>query len=162
MRSPRRDLATGVAALASALAVVAGLTAPDAPAAPGSPSRAVLVEVNRVRAEHGLRPLRFDRRLAGATRRHVGDLLRRNVFEHGDVTGRLRRSGARGPLFSENLAWGTGGLGARAVVQMWLDSPPHRRNLLRPGWRRAGIGIADGAFSGYAQARVIGAAFAGA
>lgn len=149
--------------MASAVAVTAlcALVAPSAPSAAGSGPYAVLEEVNRVRAEHGLRPLQRDPRLARAARRHVNDLLRRNVFEHGDVEGRLRGVGAQGPLFGENLAWGPGSLGAGRIVRLWMESSPHRRILLRPGWRRIGIGIADGTFSGYPGSRVVAADFAG-
>ncbi|MFT6628335.1 MAG: hypothetical protein ACJA1R_001596 [Flavobacteriales bacterium] len=36
---------------------------------------------------------------------------------------------------------------AEAAVQGWMDSPPHRQNLLNPSWRTAAIGVyvdADG------------------
>lgn len=160
MRSPRAHFSLLVVTLVAGLACA--LVSPAEPAAAASPAEAVLAEVNRVRAGHGLRPLRRDGRLAQATQRHVGELMRRNVFEHGDLAGRLRRAGAAGPRFGENLAWGGGSLAARRVVELWLNSPPHRRNLLRPGWRRVGIGVADGPFSGLSRARVVGAAFAGA
>ena len=68
--------------------------------------------------------------------------------------------GARGPVFGENLAWGTG-VTAQWVVDRWLASPSHRAVLLRPGFRRVGIGIAFGAFAGHGSAAVVTADFAG-
>jgi uncharacterized protein YkwD len=135
--------------------------ATPAPAGLQGEANGVLAEMNAIRARHGLRPLRSDARLARASRAHVLDLLARNVFEHGDVFGRLRRSGAPGPLFGENLAMGPSSDGPRQFVRMWMNSPPHRRNLLRPGWRRVGIGLAVGPFSGMASAEIVAAAFAG-
>ena len=44
---------------------------------------------------------------------------------------------------------------------MWLNSPPHRKNLLRAGFRRVGVGAMMGTFSGTGGARVVTADFAG-
>ena len=30
---------------------------------------------------------------------------------------------------------------ARAVVEQWMDSPGHRANILKPGYRRIGVGV---------------------
>ena len=42
-----------------------------------------------------------------------------------------------------------------------MSSPGHRANLLRPGFRRIGIGALVGRFSGYSGATVVTADFAG-
>ena len=42
-----------------------------------------------------------------------------------------------------------------------MKSPPHRRNLLRPGFRRVGVGAMMATFSGASGARVVTADFAG-
>jgi uncharacterized protein YkwD len=118
--------------------------------------------VNGVRAAHGLRPLAVDRRLVRVARSHSSTLLRRDVLTHGDFGTRVRLSGARGPRFGENLAWGTGRYAsARSVVRAWLRSPGHRRNLLRPGFRRIGLGAVTGRFGGHSGATVVTADFAG-
>jgi uncharacterized protein YkwD len=44
---------------------------------------------------------------------------------------------------------------------MWMASPGHRANLLRPGWTRIGLGARVGNFMGYDGAVVITADFAG-
>jgi uncharacterized protein YkwD len=62
----------------------------------------------------------------------------------------------------ENLAWGTGSLGgAHAIVAAWLASPEHRANLLRPSFRRVGVGDVAGTFQGHSGAHVVTADFAG-
>ena len=139
------------------------LVAAPATAAPmSSGERSVLAEMNRVRAQHGLAPLRFDASLQRAARAHTRSMVSRNVFTHGDFASRMRRFGARGPFLAENLAWGSGSASTpRALVQMWLNSPPHRRNLLRPGFRRVGVGAMMATFSGASGARVVTADFAG-
>jgi uncharacterized protein YkwD len=42
---------------------------------------------------------------------------------------------------------------------MWLASPDHRANLLKPDYRRIGIGVAYGTFHGNDGAAVIAADF---
>jgi uncharacterized protein YkwD len=122
----------------------------------------LLEAVNEVRAAHRLRPLQVDTTLVRAARDYSATLIRRDVFTHGSVGLRLARYGARGPLYGENLAWGTGRKAtARAIVRSWMASPGHRANLLRPGWTRVGIGSRVGTFLGYGGATVVTADFAG-
>ena len=37
---------------------------------------------------------------------------------------------------------------ANEAIQVWLDSPPHRQNMLDPTWREVGIGSLHAAFGG--------------
>ena len=138
------------------------LTSTAGAAARAKHEASLLAVVNGVRADHGLRPLAVDTRLTRAARGHSATLLRRGVLAHGSFSVRLRRSGARGPRFGENLAWGTRRYAsADAIVRSWLASPGHRANLLRPGFRRIGIGALAGRFAGYRGATVVTADFAG-
>jgi len=124
--------------------------------------RTMLGSVNRMRAAHNLRPLRIDPTLVRAARDYSATLILRDVFTHGALGPRLQSYGARGPLFGENLAWGTGERAtARAFLRGWMASPGHRAILLRPGWTRIGIGARRGTFLGYAGATVVTADFAG-
>lgn len=118
-----------------------------------------LQAVNATRVSHGLQPLHFDADLGCAARSHTLEMLHANVFDHGDFSGRMSAFHLHGTL-GENLAWGSGPYGrAQTIVQMWLASPDHRANLLRPGFRRIGLGIASGAFQGQAGAIVVTADF---
>jgi uncharacterized protein YkwD len=125
-----------------------------------SSEASLLQSMNAVRTSHGLAPLRVDVRLLRAARGHTADMLRRQYFAHGSVAGRALAHGARGPVFGEDLAWGTG-VTAQWVVEQWLASPAHRAVLLRPGFRRVGIGISFGTFAGHGGAAVVTADFAG-
>jgi uncharacterized protein YkwD len=120
----------------------------------------LLRTMNSVRAARGLAPLRVDYRLVRAARGHSADMIRRQYFAHGSIASRAVAAGARGPLFGEDLAWGTG-VTAQWVVDKWLASPSHRAVLLRPGFRRVGIGIRFGTFIGHGGAAVVTADFAG-
>jgi Uncharacterized protein with SCP/PR1 domains len=122
----------------------------------------MLQAMNGVRQSHGLVPLRIDLRLQRAACRHSSAMLRTDTFSHGAFAARIRRAGVRARRVGENLAWGVGALSeAHAIVNAWLASPEHRANLLRPGYRTAGVGIRVGSFGGYAAASLITADFAG-
>src|SRR6476646_5971760 len=120
----------------------------------------LLQTMNSVRTSHGLAPLRLDVRLLRAARGHSADMMNRQYFAHGAVAARALAQRARGPVYGEDLAWGTG-VTAQSVVKNWLASPRHRAVLLRPGFRRIGIGIAFGTFVGHGGAAVVTADFAG-
>jgi uncharacterized protein YkwD len=120
----------------------------------------LLQTMNSVRASYGLAALRVDVRLVRAARGHSADMVRRQYFAHGAVAGRVLAAGARGPRFGEDLAWSTV-LTAQWVVTTWLNSPTHRAVLLRPGFKRVGIGISYGPFAGHGGAGVVTADFAG-
>ena len=125
--------------------------------------RELLAEMNRVRAKHGLRPLQIDARLQQAARSHSHDMIRRTYFAHGSLVDRLRRFEFRleGRTVGENLAWGAGRLGTPgSIVAAWLQSPAHRRTLLRPGFSQVGVGAITAPFQGAREATVVTANFA--
>jgi len=60
-----------------------------------------------------------------------------------DDTGYMH--GARSWQVGENLVWGTGPLSTPlALVAAWMNSPPHRENLLGPAFREIGIAAVAG------------------
>ncbi len=113
--------------------------------------RAVLCLHNKVRAQNGLAPLRENRRLRRAARAHSQDMTAAGYFEHTAPDGttmvdRILRSDyvskGQGWMLGENLAWGTGALGTpRGAMKAWMDSPGHRANILKPGFRELGVGV---------------------
>jgi uncharacterized protein YkwD len=122
----------------------------------------VLRQMNALRAQHGLPPLRFDPHLQRAARAHSHEMLAANVFRHGAFGWRMVEFDVRARIAGENIAWGTGFFGSPArIVAAWLASPEHRANLLRPSFSRVGVGDLVGAFLGYRDAHVVTADFAG-
>src|SRR5947207_7144412 len=146
------------------IVVLAGLAVSSALAARPAPQseEALLREMNLARTSRGLRPLRLDAKLESAARAHSAEMLRYGYFGHGAFGRRLSSFGVRGQFVGENLAWGKGIYG-RAVVVLaeWLSSPEHRANLLRPGFRRVGIGSLAGRFAGQTGVLMVTADFAG-
>ena len=143
------------------LAAVAALLL-AAPAGARRSQPALLVAMNRVRAQHGLPPLRIDRNLRRAAWAHSRTMLADGALDHGAFSTRMAQYGVAGHRIGENLGWGTGAGGSpRAIVVAWLRSPEHRANLLRPSFTRVGVGDVVGTFQGYAGAHVVTADFAG-
>jgi uncharacterized protein YkwD len=145
----------GVALVASARAEADGGLSAERPASvavadPTPGELAVVRAINTVRATNGMPPLRIGRALTRAARSHSADMVRRDSFVL-----RLRRFGVQAPYVGENLASGTRPLSAVEIVRMWIESPPHRRNLLDRSFRRIGVGVAGG------STRLVTADFAG-
>jgi hypothetical protein len=121
--------------------------------APADPAleTALLNETNRVRAEHGLAPLRADAGLARAARAHAAENAARGVLDHGSPDAdrdtpaeRVARAGVALVEIGENLARIPGDDVAARALDGWLASPPHRRNLLDPAFTHVGFGTAVG------------------
>ena len=150
-----------MAAVVTAL-IVAGTADASATAHLTRSESALLTVMNQVRVAHGLRPLRADPRLETAARGHSRRMLRTGAFTHGAFNVRIRRVGVQAPRVGENLAWGAGAFArAQMIVQMWLASPSHRANLLRPGYRIVGVGAVKGCFNGQRHALMVTTDFAG-
>jgi uncharacterized protein YkwD len=110
---------------------------------------AVIGRINAVRRRHGLRALRHNPRLAAAADFHSRDMGRKGYFDHDSANGtafwrRIERfypsRGFRSWTVGENLLWGTDTYGAAFAVREWMESAPHRENILSRGWREVGIG----------------------
>jgi uncharacterized protein YkwD len=122
----------------------------------------VVARMNAVRRSHGLRSLRMSRRLRTAAVSHSKDMGHRGYFEHDSLTGtpfwrRIERFypslGFNSWSVGENLLWGSDRNDAAFAVREWMESPPHRRNILSRDWREVGIGAvffgrAPGVFEG--------------
>lgn len=108
---------------------------------------AVICLVNEVRrrASRRLRPLRRSTKLTRSALTHTRDMIRRRYFEHVGPGGpslaqRLRRARYRSRISGENI--GVQGLPTPvAIVNAWIESPPHFANMVSPKYRFAGVGI---------------------
>jgi uncharacterized protein YkwD len=110
---------------------------------------ATLCLLNNERRRRGLRRLHENHRLDRASMRHARDMAAHNFFEHGDFVGRIKRAdyldGAGTWTVGENIAWGGGSYATpKSIVHMWMNSPPHKENILSSRLHEIGIGIARG------------------
>ena len=88
-------------------------------------------------------PLSFNQQLEDAAQAHAEDMARRGYFEHDTPDGvtpfdRMRAAGYQGGLMGENIAQGY--RDAESVVQGWIDSPGHCRNLMNADFDELGVG----------------------
>jgi uncharacterized protein YkwD len=129
--------------------------------------REVVSLLNDVRGDHGLRPLVLRGTLTKAARAHARDMVDRDYFEHNTLNGlswdaRVRRLIGGQHTLGENIGWGTFDRGTpAAIVGAWMNSAPHRRNILDPTFRLVGVGMATGEFLGQGHARVYVTDFGG-
>jgi uncharacterized protein YkwD len=119
--------------------------------------RTMLCLVNWARVHHGLDPLRPAPALMRGARLKARDMTRCNEFRH-RACGRPASAAAReagypirapGVRFGENIAWGPSATASpRVIMDGWLHSGGHRRNLLRALWTEQGIARRSAAFQG--------------
>lgn len=107
--------------------------------------------VNAERTKRGLRPLRMDQTLRLIARKHSIDMFRRSYFGHNTPDGvtpfqRMRQGGVFFTVAGENVALAPT---LKIAHNGLMRSPGHRENILRPQFRRVGIGIVHGGRYGY-------------
>lgn len=123
------------------------------PAAPSSIADANPIErrafeiTNSVRVEHGRVALTWDSELWRLARDYSEKMARQGFFSHvapdgSDLRDRARLAGIRFRAIGENIAYNRGydDPGA-STVQRWLDSAPHRSNLLGREFRASAVGV---------------------
>ena len=105
----------------------------------------ILAAINASRKDQRLPPLILDARVTAVAQEKLDDMLRRRYFDHQDPDGKYiwetlkRRCAYR--LTAENLAEGMAD--AREMEKLWMGSPPHRKNILNPGYRLTGIAVSQ-------------------
>jgi uncharacterized protein YkwD len=148
----RRILVAVVAALTLLSVGAAGVSAAGKPArtavAADQLESKVLVELNAIRRQHGLRPLRLSRPLSAAADAHSRAMGKFGFFSHESRDGsefwtRVKRwygpDGYSRWSVGENLLWSSGRLSAAEALKLWMASPGHRKNILTAGWREIGL-----------------------
>lgn len=124
----------------------------------GDVAQASLCLINKLRRQRHLRALKDNPQLHRAASRHARDMVAGGYFSHDSPDGRGVSDRVKGAGYvrgyarwqvGENLAWGSGVKStARRIVLAWMDSPGHKRNLLDPGYREAGLAVVAGSPGG--------------
>jgi hypothetical protein len=133
-------------AIVAAVVLVALLLTPTLFAAhpPNSVADQTLLNAaNRERAAAGLHPLQWDSALASAAHQHALRMAQANQLSHqfpGEppMQDRARQAGARFSMIAENVAQGPTPSG---IHTQWMNSPPHRANILDPDLNAIGISV---------------------
>lgn len=121
---------------------------------------ATLCLMNQLRAARGMQPLRANSALERIASGQASDMVRGHYFGDQSLSGQspLARVMASGYvahpsavrlLTAQNIGWGTGPNATPAgIVRAWMHSPPHRRIMLTPAYRDAGVGASPSVPSG--------------
>jgi uncharacterized protein YkwD len=107
--------------------------------------RELFTSVNQARRAQGLGPLRWDERLAAAARRHAEVMAERGSAQHRfegepSLSARVKQAGARFHWLSENV---TQGPTPRFIHSQFMNSPPHRANILDRDMDSIGVGVVE-------------------
>jgi uncharacterized protein YkwD len=137
-----------MARLLALVFVILGTAAQACPAPDARHLGQHLAAVNAVRAAGGVGALTLDPGLTAQAQAHACDMGQRGYFSHVSPDGqgmeaRLRRASLSGTCHgAENIAKGQRSVAA--VMDSWMGSPGHRRNLLNPALTHVGFGLAPG------------------
>ncbi|WP_205195196.1 CAP domain-containing protein [Chitinophaga sp. Cy-1792] len=143
-----RRILTFLVVIFSALQVSAGCKTTarhEGGDASGTMAEQILYYTNKFRASKGLKPLQLDPLCSQQALQHSRDMADGSTgFGHEGFEDRVafisKKMGRVGAA-AENVAYGT--LDAQQVVQGWIDSPGHRKNMLGD-YNLIGIGAAKG------------------
>lgn len=107
---------------------------------------------NSQRIDQGLPALTENEDLQKAAQEKLQDMFAQQYFEHvspdGTSPGKLVESaGYQYVTVGENLALGNY-KNDSDLVQAWMDSPPHRENILAHGYTDIGVAVGKGMFEG--------------
>ncbi|MFD3565033.1 CAP domain-containing protein [Streptomyces sp. NPDC058686] len=145
-RTTATPSAPKAAASPSAPKTTASASAP-ATAAPASGDAArVLALVNSERSKAGCSPLTMNAKLTKAAQDHSKDMASHGNMSHtgsdGSAPGdRITRAGYSWSSYGENVAYGYST--PEKVMDGWMSSPGHKRNILDCSFKEIGIGLAQ-------------------
>lgn len=113
----------------------------------------VVAIVNQVRREEGLSPLNANPTLDQAADAFACEMIEQDFFAHENPESkvspgeRLTHAGYIFYAMGENLA--VGQPTPVEAVAAWLQSPPHRANILSADWRETGVAVRNGGAFGW-------------
>ncbi len=104
----------------------------------------VLMLVNQHRKQAKLKPLKLNAQLNASAQAHSQDMALNDFFGHKGFNGstadeRILKAGYNYAIIGENIA--AGFATPETVVQAWMDSPSHRKNILHPLLKEMGVGF---------------------
>lgn len=115
----------------------------------------VLYLINKERAYYGLDPLEENSDLDMAATNKSKDMVNKNYFEHYAFNMTpwdfIKNSGYNYLYAGENLAMNF--QSAEGMINAWMKSSSHRKNILSEDYNEAGIGIVKGEYTDDGQVR---------
>jgi uncharacterized protein YkwD len=114
--------------------------------------QSTIVQINALRAAHGLDPLTISPALFQSATLHCRQMLTGGYFGHqapdgGNFSLRLESyyppRGFSYYAVGENLFWTLNSASPAQIIEKWMGSPDHRANLLKPDWHQIGIAAVE-------------------
>jgi uncharacterized YkwD family protein len=107
----------------------------------------VVTLTNNERAKYGLKPLEVDIKLSEVARMKSTDMKQNGYFSHtsptyGSPFDMMRKFGVQYRAAGENIAMGQ--RSPQEVVNAWMNSEGHRKNILNPNFTHIGVGHVSG------------------
>ena len=149
--------------------VVMGLCWPmlaqDRPFTLGKTEQKLLEAANESRTKEMIGKLTPNRTLTEIARKHAENMARQEKMDHvldgKGVAKRAEEGGYDYRVIGENLAEATGDKDAPAptpaeIHKNWMESKPHRANLLNPKFEQVGIAVVKSAKGTYFYCQVFG------
>lgn len=112
----------------------------------------LLTQVNKIRVENNLLPLRMNSSLALAAKSKAEDMFLKNYWAHFAPDGStspwifIKESGYSYVYAGENLAKGYSD--SQSVVNAWMNSPTHKANIMSSHYKDIGFAIVPGKLMG--------------
>lgn len=108
---------------------------------------AVIEKTNAERKKADLKPLEPNPKLLAAARKHAENMAAQDKLEHvldeKTLADRVTAAGYKYARTGENIAWNAKDPGA--AVAGWMDSKPHRENILQEEYTEIGVAVAKNA-----------------
>jgi hypothetical protein len=106
----------------------------------------LLSDTNGSRAANGVAGLSLNEQLDAAAQASADDMVARNYWSHNTPDGDppwiwVNAQGYSYQKLGQNLA--TGFSNEQSTIDGWMNSPPHRENLLDPSFTQVGFGFAN-------------------
>lgn len=100
-----------------------------------------LTNAERKKADKDLQPLKMNPKLMDAARKHAANMAAQEKLEH-ELDGknpadRADAAGYKWRTVGENIA--AGQPTPKKVLAVWMDSPPHRENILKDKYTEIGV-----------------------
>ena len=111
------------------------------------------IEINNIRLEQGLNGLATSSELMQAAQMKAEDMAAKGYFAHTSPEGIspwhwFYEAGYKPRLAGENLALSYSL--ESDIVTAWLNSPGHKRNIVKENYTETGFGVAVGTYNGQA------------
>ena len=134
----------------TALPTAAPTQAPEIRSCPSNYAASVISLVNQARGGNGLSSLQNNSQLQTAAQGHTEWMARAQNLTHGTVeemVSRIRAAGFTGSPVGENIA--SGQTSPAQVMNSWLNSAPHRANILDSRFNYIGVGCIIDRYGAY-------------